>query len=148
MAARQGIAKLTGVATGTSAKTLIQLAAATNHAIEIVEVGIGFHGTSNTEEPILVELLRQTDAGTMSALTINSADDSGGDTFDTSAYHTATVEPSAGTVLRAWTVHPQTGFVYQAHDKAPIIVGAGDRIGLRATSADGADSDSYICFVE
>jgi len=125
MACRAGIVKVAGVATGTSVKTLLQLVAAANHAIEVVEAGIGFHGTNNTHEPILVELVRQTDAGTSSAATVHAADDSGGDTFDTTARHTATVEPSEHTpvrVLRAWTVHPQTGLVYQAHDKAPIIV--------------------------
>ncbi len=148
MALRQGIAKLAGVATGTSAKTLIQLVAAANHAIQVVECGIGFHGVNNTHEPILVELLRQTDAGTMSALTLVKGDDSNGDTLDTTAQHTATAEPSAGDILRAWTVHPQTGLVYQAHDLAPIVVGAGDRLGLRVTAANNVNADAYLVFVE
>lgn len=148
MAGRRGICTLTGVATGTAAKTLIQVVAATNHAVEITEVGVGFHGVNNTHEPILVELLRQTDAGTMSSLTPKAADDSIADTFDTTAQHTATGEPTGGDVLRAWTVHPQTGLVYQVSERAPIIVGAGDRVGLRVTAANSVDSDSYVLFTE
>lgn len=148
MAGRTGIVTLTGVATGTDPKTLIQLVAAANHAVEIKEVGIGFHGVNNTHEPILVQLIRQSTAGTMSAATPVKADDSGGDTFDTTAQHTATAEPTGGDVLRSWTVHPQTSLIFQTHDEAPIIIGAGDRVGLVVTAANSVSSDSYICFVE
>lgn len=147
MACRHGIAKITGVSTGTAAKTMIQLVAAANHAIEIIEVSVGFHGTNNTHEPILVELLRQTDAGTMSVLTPAKGDDSVGDTLDTSAQHTATSEPTGSDVLGVWTVHPQTGLVYQPPPGA-IIVGAGDRAGLRVTAANSVSCDCYIRFVE
>lgn len=148
MAGRYGIARKEGMATGTSAKTLLQVVAAPNHAIKINEVSIGFHGTSNTAEPVKVELLRQTTAGTMSALTPVNADDSVADTLDTTAQHTATSEPTAGDILRTWAVHPQTGLVVQAHDLAPIIVGAGDRLGLRVTAAADVNADAYISFEE
>lgn len=148
MARRVGIAKVTGVATGTALKTLLQLLAAANHAIEIIEVGIGFHGTTNTAEPILVKLSKQTTAGTMTALTLVKADDAVADAFDTSAQHTATVEPTAGDDLRAWTVHPQTGLVWQAHDKAPVIIKQGDRVGLTVTAAASVNADAYIVFEE
>lgn len=148
MAGRMGIARLSDVTTGTAVKTMVQVIAAANHAIEIVEVGISFNGVNNTHEPILVELLRQTDAGTSTALTPIKADDSGGDTLDTLARHTATGEPTSGDILRSWRIHPQTGMVYQLHDRAPIVVGAADRVGLRVTAANACDADTYICFVE
>lgn len=148
MAARHGIAKLSGVATGTSAKTLIQLVAAANHAIKITEIGCSFAGITNTDAPILVELLRQTDAGTMTSLTPKKADDSIADTLDTTAQHTATAEPTGSDVIRDWRVHPQTGLVEQISDMAPIIVGAGDRIGLRVTAGVSVTCASYLCFEE
>ena len=148
MASRFGIAEANGVATGTSAKTLLQLIAAANHAIKVIELSIGFHGTNNTHEPILVQLIRQTDAGTMSALTLRKADDSVSDSLDTTAQHTATAEPTSGDIVRSWTVHPQTGLTIQAHDLAPIIVGAGDRIGLVVTAANSVNADAYLCFEE
>jgi len=148
MATRNGLGRISGVATGTSAKTMIQLIAAANHAIKITEFGVSFNGVNNTHEPILVDLLRQTTAGTMSSLTLVKADDSGGDTLDTTAQHTATAEPTGSDVLRSLYVHPQTGAVVPVTDDAPIIVGAGDRLGLRVTAANDVSCAAHIAFEE
>lgn len=148
MARRVGTVSQAGISTGTALKTLLQLVAATNHAIVLIELGASFHGTSNTAEPILVQLMRQTTAGTMSAATVRAADDSIGDTFDTTAQHTATAEPTASDILRMWTIHPQTGLIWQAHDLAPVIVGAGDRLGLVVTAAASVNADAYLVFEE
>lgn len=148
MAGRIGVALQKAITTGTSAKTLIQLVAATNHAIKVIEVGCSFHGTSNTAEPILVELIRQTDAGTMTPLTPVVGDGGIGDTLDTTANHTASAEPTGSTSVRAWTVHPQTGLIWSPHDLAGITVAAGARIGLRVTAAASTTADAYISFEE
>jgi hypothetical protein len=148
MAARRGIAQQAGIASGTSAKTLVQLIAATGQTIQLIEVGVGFHGTNNTHEPVLVQLVRQSTDGSMTALTPVKADDGIGNALTTTARHTATVEPTATDVIRSWTVHPQTGFVYQAHDLAPIIAASGGRIGLKVTAANNVNVDVYMCFVE
>ncbi len=71
-------AKTAEVATGTALKTIMQLMAAANHRVKVKELSISFKGVSNTDAPILVEVLRQTTAGTMTALTLvknNDADD-------------------------------------------------------------------------
>lgn len=148
MAGRFGVAQLSGVTTGTAVKTMIQLVAAANHAIRITEIGIAFHGTNNTHNPITVTLSRQTDAGTTTALTPVKADDSNGDTLDTTARHTATVEPTTTDVLRTWAVHPQTGLIDPLSDRAPIIVGAGDRVGLITDADNAVNADSYMAFEE
>jgi len=148
MAGRIGTAKIAGVATGTSVKTLIQLIAASNHAIKIRQVSIGFHGTSATAEPIKVELKRQTDAGTMSSLTPVKGDDSCGDTLDTTAQHTATAEPTAGDILWNMPVHPQAPLIWEPPWDAPIVVGAGDRIGLAVTAGADVNCDATIIFEE
>lgn len=148
MANRHGVALKTGISTGTSAKTLLQVVAAANHGVRITEVAIGFHGVNATHEPILVELLRQTTAGTMSSLTPVKGDDGVSDTLDTTAQHTATAEPTAGDILRAWTVHPQTGLVYIAPPGAPITAPAAGRIGLRVTAANSVNADCYVAFEE
>lgn len=148
MAGRTGVVKLNNVASGTSVKTLIQLIAAANHAIRILEIGISFQGTSATAQPVLVDVIRQTTAGTMSALTPVKGDDSCGDTLATTATHTATAEPTAGDILRTWSIHPQQGLVYQVPDLHPLPVGAADRLGLRVTAAVDVDVDAYIVFEE
>ena len=148
MAGRIGTAKIAGVTTGTALKTMIQLIAAANHAIKIKQFVVGFHGTSATAEPIKVEIVRQTDAGTMSALTPVKADDSNGDTLDTTAQHTATAEPTPGDILVNIPVHPQTSLVYEPPWDAPIVVGAGDRLGFTTTAAVAVNCDMTVIFEE
>jgi len=148
MARRFGIAQQAGITTGTSKKTLIQLIAADNHAVAVIEFGVSFDGTSNTDTPILVQLIRQTDAGTMSSLTPVKADDSNGDTLDTSAQHTATAEPTSGDILESYRVHPQTGIVKAFNRDTELIVGAGDRLGLVVTAAVSVTAEAFIKFEE
>jgi hypothetical protein len=132
---RVAFAAVTGeITTGTSTKTLMQVVAASNHRVTIKEISVSFKGTSNTAAPILVEVLRQTDAGTMTSLSpvkINSADD---ETLQTTAQHTSTSEPSAGNVLMSELVHPQTGYTWQAPFGGDLVVPGGGRLGLRVTA--------------
>ena len=144
MARFNWIAKVTGVATGTSIKTLLQIVAPTNQRVKIKEVGIGFHGISNTAEPILVQLKRQSTAGTKSALTLVKEDDTTPESIQTTAQHTATVEPTAGDVIRTWTIHPQAAQVYQLPIEDEIIVGGGKRYALTVTAAATVNADAYM----
>jgi hypothetical protein len=148
MAGRIGIVKFSALSTGTSAKTLLQLLAATNHAIKILEVSVSFHGTSNTAEPITVEVLRQTTAGTMTDAAPVKADSGVADTLDTTAKINATVEPNAGDILRVWAVHPQTSLTYPVQDNAPLVVPSEGRVGLRVTAPSGVNADGYMMFEE
>src|SRR5262245_33656263 len=100
------------IATGTSAKTLAQIVAAANHGVLLEEVSISFDGTSNTATPIKVDILRQTTAGTMSALTLVKDPDDTDETLQTTAQHTATAEPTASDVLATEHVHPQQGYTW------------------------------------
>jgi len=122
------------IATGTSAKTVLQLVAASNHRVLISRLGIYFDGTSATAEPIQVRILRQTTAGTMSSLALvklNSADD---ETLQTTAQHTATVEPTAGDVLSVAEVHPQGGYEVIFPQGWEIIMPGGTRLGVEVTA--------------
>jgi hypothetical protein len=122
------------ISTGTSAKTLLQIVAASNHKVLIDEISISFNGTSNTAEPIKVDVLRQTTAGTMSSLTLVKDPDDWDETIQTTAQHTATAEPTASDVLMSEHVHPQQGYTWQAPFSRSIAIGGGDRIGVRVTA--------------
>lgn len=124
-----------GVATGTVAKTIIQIVAAANHGVIIDEVSISFQGTSNSASPIRVRVLRQTTAGTMSALTPVKDPDDADETLQTTAQHTATAEPTAGDVLLEEYVHPQAGYTWQAPFGRAIKIGGGDRLGIETLAA-------------
>lgn len=131
-----------------TAKTVIQLVAATNHRVVVKRLGVYFDGTSTTAEPVQVRVLRQTTAGTMSALTPVKLDDSIADTLLTTAQHTATVEPTAGDVLDVCEVHPQQSYewIYPLYEEP--IIGGGDRLGVECTAPATVNVRCKIVFEE
>lgn len=123
-------------------ETILQVIAATNHQVKILGWGGSFAGTTVTAEPIELQLIRQTTAGTASALTLVKWSDSDGDTIDASALHDFTAEPTAGDILSSVLVHPQTGYeIWYPEGREPII-GAGDRIGIRVITPSGVSPDA------
>ena len=125
--------------TAATAKTVLQIVAAANHRVRGKGWGVFFDGTSTTAEPVQVRLLRQTTAGTMSALTLTKRDDSIADTLLTTAQHTATAEPTAGDVLEVVEVHPQQSYEKWWPMGSEIIIGGGDRLGVECTAPAGVN---------
>jgi len=128
------------VAISTSLITVLQVVAASNHAVHVHEWSVAFQGIDNTHAPIWVRLCRQTTAGTMSALTLRKDPDDTDETLQTTALHTATAEPTLGDILWSGYVPPQQGFIWQPgpHDR-PVKIGGGDRLAI-AVVADNATS--------
>lgn len=134
-----------GVQTTTTARTLLQIVAATNHGVLVDEISISFQGTSNTASPIRVRVLRQTTAGTMTSLTLVKDPDDTDETLQTTAQHSATsTEPTAGDVLMQEYVHPQQGYTWQAPFGRLIKIGGGDRLGIEVLAA--ADVPATVRF--
>jgi hypothetical protein len=52
-----------------TAKTVVQAVAPTNQRVKLLGWGVAFDGVLTTGKPVAIRLLRQTTAGTMSALT-------------------------------------------------------------------------------
>lgn len=116
-------------------KTLAQVVAPTNQRLRVKAWSVSFDGASPTAVPGLVRLLRQTTAGTMSALTGVLAEKELSEAIQSTAQHTASAEPTAGDVLEQITVHPQGGFSQTyAYGDEPIIQGGG-RMGIDANFA-------------
>ena len=120
-----GRATTAAVACTTTAATKFQLVAASNHRIKVPRITASFNGVSATDEPVLVSVYRQTDAGTSSALTPVKDNDGDNETLQTTARHTATVEPTTTDLLESKYVHPQG-----RADFGPFIVPGGGRIGV------------------
>ncbi len=137
MAGLRATAQTAEVATGTSKKTILQIVAAANHRVLVKEISISFKGITNTAAPIIVQVLRQTDAGTMSALTMQKVDENAGETLQTTAQHTATAEPTGSSEVMGEEVHPQGGYTWQAPFGGEIVIKGGNRIGIAVTA--GAD---------
>lgn len=144
MAGISARAQTSSITTGTSAITLLQIVAATNTRVVVRSISVSFAGTSPTAAPILVDVLRQTTAGTMTSLTIVKEPNLGSETLQTSAQHTATVEPTAGDVVAREYVHPQTGVIFSE----PIVVLGGTRLGVRVTAAASTSAVVRVEFEE
>lgn len=115
-------------------KTIAQIVAPANQIVVVQGVTITFDGTSNTAEPALVEILRQTTAGTMTARNPLKKKDRS-TALGTTGQVNATVEPTAGDILASFHIHPQAGI-----DKplslpdGEIEMAGGTRLGIRVTA--------------
>jgi len=136
------------VTTGTAKKTLLQLVAAANHRVKVKEISVSFKGVSNTDAPILVQVLRQTTAGTMSALTLAKMNESDAETLQTTGQHTATVEPTGTSEVMGEEVHPQGGYTWQAPFGGELIIQGGDRLGVAVTAGVSVSGKARIIFEE
>lgn len=118
----------------TSTVTLLQVLAATDRPAKIAEVSVSFKGTNNLGEPILVQLLRQTTAGTASVCTPAKGSDSDANAIQVSGQKNFTVEPTASDVLEQWEVHPQQGLHHVVLSPDLLSAKGGNRIGLRVVT--------------
>ena len=146
MAGVRFTAAVDGVATGTAKKTILQVTPAANHRVKVSEWGISFNGTTNTDAPIEVELVRQTDAGTMTSLTLVKVNEDDGETLQTTAQHTSTSEPTEGSVRKRSYIHPQGGMVWQAPFGQEIILtgSTSDRLALVVTAGVSVSCEAYM----
>lgn len=130
-------------------KTVLQIVAPTNHRVAVKGWGVFFDGTSVSAEPVQVELLYQTTAGTMSANTPKRTDGGLSETLQTTAQDNASAEPTAGDVVDVAQVHPQQGyekmFVFGYNE---VVLGGGDRLGIRCTAPAGVNVRAKILFEE
>lgn len=145
----------TRVATGTSIKTLLQIATPSTKDLEIVEWGISFDGTTASDAPVKVELIQTDVAATVTAHVAAGVipwDDPNGPaslvTLGTSATgYTATVEGSttASRMLDYADVTPYGGlyrkeFSLGARPKLPVS----KFLRVRVTAAATVNA---VCFV-
>jgi hypothetical protein len=138
-----------GVATGTAVKTLIQAVAPANQRLKLKELSIDFHGISNTDPPVTVDLCQQDTAGTSSGLTPVKEDASLPETVQSTARQTFTAEPTTSTPIRTWSVHPQAGALVIEFPEADMPkLGGGKRLGLRVNTSVSQSADCYMKFEE
>ena len=131
-------------------KTLVQLISPANHRVKILAWGISFSGVSGTAEPVVCELVQQSTAGTMSALSPVKQNVGDPETPISTAQQNATVEPGYTASIARVEVHPQGGFQETFPFGQEVLLGgsASVRIGLRATAPAGVDCIPFIRFEE
>ena len=125
-------------------ETLIHLLAAVNHRFVVTRYGVGSEGVSNTDQPALMELLRQTTAPTGDVLTLVHKRGAHPDTIETTGVDVITVEPTAGDILRTHTLHPQANIDLADNFTEEHEVEPTGRIGLRLTFVKAQTVSGYI----
>lgn len=144
MAAFPCSASAAGVASTTSAKTVLQLVAPTNQRLRVTRLLLGLHGTSATAEPVLVELVRQSTAGTSTAVTPVARNALGTETVQATAVKDCAAEPTTVGVVYRTSLHPQASLELPLD----LVVAGGTRLGLRLTAAATVNADATFEFEE
>lgn len=118
-----------------TAKTVLQLVAPAAQRVAVSEATISFDGISNTAEPVSVQVRRQTTAGTATARAPLRLDDDIATALASTGQENFTVEPTDSDILATMEVHPQAGVIYQLPiPDGEIVIGAGDRLAIKATA--------------
>lgn len=141
------------VATSTSAKTIIQIVAPTNQRVAIWDYSISLDGSTSTNAPSKIRILRQTTAGTFSNATNAPLQDDKGltETFQTNYQTVATAEPTAGDVLRDIYIPAYNGYYEPPArvDGQPLfVIQGGGRLGFEATAATGTPNIKVDVLIE
>lgn len=116
-------------------KTLIQLQAPTNQGVAWVRGGVAFQGVTVTDGPCQLQIVKQTDAGTMSSYTEVLMTGPGASVTPQGVATTnATAEPTTTDVVDHKYVHPQSGYewVFQRSQDEPVYANA--RYAIRIIS--------------
>jgi hypothetical protein len=120
---------------GGTAKTVLQATAASNVGLKLNALEITADGTSNTAQPMIVEVMTQTTAGTMSSCTPQKyPDPDPTESLQVTGQSNATVEPTTTTLLRRFHIHPQQGKTEYLPFGEELKVQGGGRVGVRITA--------------
>lgn len=146
---------ITEVATGTSVKTVLQVATPSTTDIRVCGWGISFDGTAPSAAPGICVLIDVDVAATVTAL---SPDDWGSDDNQSSLCvsgtsatgYNASAEGSIGgsRVLDPQEVHPQSGYSVWFPDRALPRVKASRFLRIRCTFAADVNSVPWIVWRE
>lgn len=130
------VANTPELSTGVVTKTLLQIEAPANTRVKVLQWSISFKGTSNTDPPVFVEVLRQASAGSMTSNTPRKWHSGDNETIQTNVTDNATSEPSSSDLLISEEVHPQTGYTWPMPDgETPLEIRGGERLGFRVTTS-------------
>lgn len=130
-----------------TAKTVLQIAAPTNQRVKVKEWGVFFDGTSASAEPVVVRVLKQTTAGTMSSCT-ETKRTPGSETLQVVGQRNASAEPTASDIVDRIEVHPQAGYEKQFGPGDEIILAGGERLGIECTAPAGVNVSAKFAWEE
>jgi hypothetical protein len=149
MAALQGQVSLGMTAlVASTPKTVIRVKAPTNQRAKILGYGFFFDGTSNSAQPVQIQIGRISADGTFTATTPLPNEEELTETFQTVVGINASAEPTYANYLKTITVHPQSGYEYEAPFGQEIIVKGGGMLGFVVNAPAAVDVRGYVMFEE
>lgn len=133
-----------------SAKTILQVAAPTNQALIFRGFSATFDGATNTATPGLVEVCRQSTAGTStgSVTPVKSPNSEPAETIQSTSSYGMTVEPTTGDIVWSEHVHPQWGKRFDWAPDKPIRIPGGSRIAIRCNFPAAVNCQAEIDYEE
>lgn len=118
----------------TPLRTLVQVVAPANQRVTIYGADIALGGADPSTAPVLFDWLTQTSAGTSAGLTPQYQDRGIAEAKLATLLKTFTgAEPADPVTLIYFTIHQQGTYLWRP--PFPIVVGGGERVGLRYNSA-------------
>ena len=119
-----------------AAETVVYVKAPAGKAILVDEISVSFNDVDAADAPVLVELIRFTTDATGTGLT--EVNRTNAETSGATALGTITSEGTAGNVVWSTYLTPAGGALpMQWPLGKEIVVPAGERIGIRCTTAAG-----------
>ncbi len=111
--------------------TLLELVAPAGLRLQIVQWSVSFNGTSATQAPITVQLIRKTVAGTGGTAEAEAAWDEANGVALGAVTSMHTGEGTVGGIMEQIFVHPQSGIVVQYPPDSWPVVALNGIIALR-----------------
>jgi hypothetical protein len=131
-----------------TAKTVVRLKAPTNQRAKVLGYGFYFDGTSNSAQPVQIQIGRISADGTFTAATPLPNEEELTETFQTVAGTNASAEPTYSGYLKTFTVHPQLGYEYLAPLGQEVILKGGGMLGFVVNAPAAVDVRGYVMFEE
>ena len=123
--------------TASTPTTAIAIAAPSNQRIKVKGIEVFGKGTSNTDTPVKIELLKAASlaSGTAGTVVSSTLDTDFGETPQATVSGNYSAEPTYTTsvIMRVWEVQPQTGLIvyFPMHDE--IKIKGGGAFAVRVT---------------
>lgn len=133
-----------------TAETLVQLRGVATAKARIVAWSISFDGISAADQPVVVDLLFQTTDGTATGATEVALNPDEPAAL-LSGFHSFSAEPTAGSIIESYEVHPQGGMILREYPpgREPMLTNATtSRIAVRATSPAVVNAVAWIQWEE
>lgn len=125
-----------------AAKTVLQIIAPSTNKVTIAkgDLEVSFNGTSATDEPVLVQVMRQTTAigGSPTTVTPKKARNGEAGTIQTTAKASAGgAEPTSSDIYWSGRLHPQGRHVIPKE----FVIEQGDRLGVVCAAASTPETN-------